>query len=80
MEITCKQVFTAFSMTLKIKLRFILLPLSIAEMFVRLSRSLPVVNSSDWTLSGKAQAWLGSQMHTSEHKRSRKSKELPVDL
>lgn len=68
MEITCKQVFTAFSMTLKIKLRFILVPLNIAEMFVQLSRSLPVVNSSDCTLSGKAQVWLGSQMHTSEHK------------
>lgn len=60
LEITCTQVFTAFSMKLKIKLRFILLPLNIVEMFLQLTWSPPVVNSLDWKWSGKAQAWLRS--------------------
>lgn len=47
-------------MQLKIKLRFILFPLYIVEMFLQLTWSPPVVNSVDGTWSGKAQAWLRS--------------------
>jgi hypothetical protein len=41
-------------MRLKIKLRYILFPLIILEMFLQLDWSPPVVNSIDWTGFGKA--------------------------
>ncbi len=56
-KITCTE-FTAFAMTLKIKLRCILFPLIILEMILQLDWSPPVVNSVDWTWFGKAHTCL----------------------